>query len=128
VALKHHLRKKGHLWVSISGEPELYRWTISQRGLWKRGLLDSTLERKLLAIGFPFDIESCEWEQSFSRVAYCRWRYGCLPLPASQSTRWLEQQRELRKAGALSGSREERLAAVGAFDPPRRRPRRSMPR
>jgi hypothetical protein len=128
-ALERQLREKGHLVVASQLEAELYRWTTRQRWLWQCGLLDRTIERGLHAIGFPFEVEDCEWEQAFAHVATLRRRSDRLPVPPLRSGQWLQHQREreLLQAGRLPRNREDRLRAEGAFDsqgPLRPRPSR----
>jgi hypothetical protein len=117
-ALERQLRQKGHLVVARQKGSDLYNWTHGQRLLWQRGRLDHAIERKLDAMGFPFEVEDCEWEHAFAQVANCRRQRGRLPAPSSSTGRWLQYQRDLRQAGTLPPNREGRLAAEGAFDPP----------
>ena len=117
-ALERHLRQKGHLIVSHIGDAALRRWANRQRELWQCGRIDYALERALRAIGFPFEVEDCEWEHAFARLAIARRGLGHLPAPASREGGWLQLQRELRQAGRLPRNREDRLRAEGAFDPP----------
>jgi len=116
-ALERHLHRTGHLMVSQSSDAQLYPWASRQRLLWRDGQLDRTIERKLRKIGFPFEVEDCEWEHAFSQVAHYRRQLGRLPPPSTPAGRWLQRQRELSETGTLPRSREDRLRAEGAFDP-----------
>jgi hypothetical protein len=103
--------------VSHNGDAALYKWANHQRLLWQCGRLDYQLERKLHGLGFPFEVEECEWEHLFAHVANCRRQRGGLPAPTSREGRWLQHQRDLWDAGKLPRNREQRLKAEGTFDP-----------
>src|ERR1700722_11878414 len=115
-ALERHLSQRGHFPVSRHTDPKLYHWGVRQRQLWHLGQIDYQLERKLRALGFPLEVDDCEWEHSFATVVSLFKYRAHLPSPGSRSAPWLQEQRELFYAGTLPRNREERLRAIGAFD------------
>ena len=133
VALERHLRQKGHLVVSHIGDAALRKWANRQRELWQCGRIDYALERALHAIGFPFEVEDCEWEHAFAHLASARRVLGHLPAPASREGRWLQRQRELPEAGAVPEPRGLATSGGGASTsqitpsrPTRRRPQHRL--
>ena len=109
-ALARHRLLEGHLALSATAthDRDLYRWAALQRESWRSGELAGTIERKLRELGFPFEVEDCEWEHGFARIAYYRRQWARRPPPRSRSDTWLSQQRYLWKNGEL---REDRRSA-----------------
>jgi hypothetical protein len=113
-------RRHGHLVLSTLAPNipnELRTWAWRQREKWRVGTLDEALERQLRTIGFPLEVEECEWELTFSRVLVVHRQTGVLPGLKSEWERWFDRQRELYRRGELPADREKRLRQLGAFEP-----------
>ncbi len=117
-ALELHLQQKRHFHVSRDADSSLHRWAIHQRQLWRLGQIDYQIELSLRTLGFPLEVEDCEWEIAFAPLVYYFKHQGRLPLPGTRPESWLQEQRRLHHAGTLPRNREERLKAIGVFDQP----------
>jgi Helicase associated domain len=110
-------RQHGHLMMSQRMPRELFHWAAEQRERWRIGQLESALENQLRRIGFPLEVEECEWELVFAGVFRIHQHFRTLPKANSALGVWLDRQQALFKSGALRADREQRLRRIGALGP-----------
>lgn len=136
-ALKTFKRRSGHLQVpkGWTGDPGLGAWLISQRYLWRKGLLPEGRSSRLEELDADWhrsgarpkaatkrpkarDRREAAWELRFSALMEYRRRHGHCGVPARcaedrELAQWVLQQRGQRRRGRLSEERIGRLEALG---------------
>ncbi|MHB8420023.1 MAG: helicase associated domain-containing protein [Myxococcales bacterium] len=106
-------RAHGHFVLDPRGTNELSRWASRQRELHRSGRLDPLLKRQLREVGFPLEIEACQWEQWFARALSFKAQWDHLrPSRPTALAKWLAEQRARRDEGALPEDRAARLAEL----------------
>lgn len=112
-ALVRWRKFNGHTCVPISDE-ELGSWVSKQRQGHKRGKLTARKRELLDAILFTWSTSDADWDGKFNEL--CEWRreHGHTMVPFNEGGLgwWSNTQRQSRRKGKLSKSREERLNRV----------------
>jgi superfamily II DNA or RNA helicase len=116
--LQRFHRLNGHSKVSSSEDPELGIWVVRQRKLRKRGALPQDKVSRLNALNFAWDTKEKSWEQQFAALLHFKKQYGHCDVPSKSASHralgtWLNNQRQLRRRGALASDRLARLEEVG---------------
>lgn len=125
IALVQWRRFHGHTCVPISN-PELGSWVSKQRQSHKKGKLSPHKQEPLDSIGFTWSTSDADWDAKFAEL--CRWKqhHGHTMVPFNEGGLgwWSNTQRQSRRKGKLSMSREARLDGVDfVWNPSNRRAR-----
>jgi len=126
-ALVRYRASEGHSNVPrrYTRNPSLARWVSHQRELQKDGRLSAEHMGLLDQLQFPWsgiDGLECEratsWEETFSRLALYRQKYGHCDVPARHADdpslgRWVAAQRVLHRQGRLKPDRVKDLSSLG---------------
>lgn len=107
-------RLHGHCAVPIA-QGELGTWVSKQRQLRKRGKLSKEKVDALDSLKFTWSTAEADWEEKFKRL--CEWTgrngHASVPFNEGELGWWVNTQRQCKRKGKLSRSREERLESLG---------------
>ena len=126
--LRQFKEEHGHAFVPYKEPSGLGRWIAEQRYRYQRGLCDVSIYRELSRAGVPLRVFEARWETRFQQLSRFHALRGhafiqnadtkaSVEEDGSESYKelyaWVLQQRQLRKQGRLSESRQRRLDALG---------------
>lgn len=104
----------GHCAVPIA-QGELGTWVSKQRQLRKRGKLSNEKVDALDSLSFTWSTAEADWEEKFKRL--CQWKVergnASVPFNEGELGWWVNTQRQCKRKGKLSPSREARLHSLG---------------
>ncbi len=104
----------GHCAVPIA-QGELGTWVSKQRQLRKRDKLSKEKVDALNSLGFTWSTAEADWEDKFKRL--CQWAkergHASVPFNEGELGWWVNTQRQCKRKGKLSLTREERLCSLG---------------
>ena len=104
----------GHCAVPIA-QGELGTWVSKQRQLRKRGKLSKEKIDALDSLKFTWSTAEADWEDKFKRL--CEWTrqrgHASVPFNEGELGWWVNTQRQCKRKGKLSPSREARLQSLG---------------
>lgn len=104
----------GHCAVPIA-QGELGTWVSKQRQLRKRGKLSPEKVDALNSLKFTWSTAEADWEDKFKRL--CEWTrergHASVPFNEGELGWWVNTQRQCKRKGKLSSSRESRLESLG---------------
>lgn len=104
----------GHCAVPIA-QGELGTWVSKQRQLRKRGKLSKEKVDALNSLKFTWSTAEADWEEKFKRL--CEWTsehgHASVPFNEGELGWWVNTQRQCKRKGKLSDSREARLRTLG---------------
>lgn len=107
-------RIHGHCAVPIA-QGELGTWVSKQRQLRKRGKLSKEKVDALNSLKFTWSTAEADWEDKFKRL--CQWNlehgHASVPFNEGELGWWVNTQRQCKRKGKLSPSREARLQTLG---------------
>lgn len=120
-------RIHGHCAVPIA-QGELGTWVSKQRQLRKRGKLSKEKVDALDSLSFTWSTAEADWEDKFKRL--CKWTrdhgHASVPFNEGELGWWVNTQRQCKRKGKLSQSRETRLQTLGfVWNPSNSRSRNS---
>jgi superfamily II DNA or RNA helicase len=115
-ALSGYRQSLGHFGLSQEDEPKLYRWMVTQREFFRKGVLAADRVAKLNALGFPWNSRDDRWEQMFAQLVAFKQANGSCRVPsngrnADDLGRWVSKQRS--RFERISQERKARLDALG---------------
>jgi Helicase associated domain len=98
--------------------PQLGKWVMNQRVLQHVGKLSPARKLRLDSLGFVWDIKDSNWDARFNELKRYRDRIGDCNVPiqwkeSPQLSKWIRNQRALKRAGKLSPPRKARLDELG---------------
>lgn len=104
----------GHCAVPIA-QGELGTWVSKQRQLRKRGKLSKEKIDALNSLEFTWSTADADWEEKFKRLHEWTTNHGHASVPFNEGELgwWVNTQRQCKRKGKLSSSRERRLRALG---------------
>ena len=117
--------REGHVHVPQKHREDgelLGMWLSTQRDRQKKGILDSSRERKLNHIGVSWDPSYLlheRWEKMYNLLVQFNEREGHLNVPGKHVENgenlgvWLREQRSYKKKGILEANRERQLRNAG---------------
>eukprot|EP00178_Gracilaria_changii_P009155 TRINITY_DN26_c0_g3_i17.p1 TRINITY_DN26_c0_g3~~TRINITY_DN26_c0_g3_i17.p1 ORF type:complete len:480 (-),score=116.10 TRINITY_DN26_c0_g3_i17:5722-7161(-) len=107
-------KQHGHCAVPIA-QGELGTWVSKQRQLRKRGKLSKEKIDALDSLKFTWSTAEADWEDKFKRlVQWTRTRgHASVPFNEGELGWWVNTQRQCKRKGKLSASREARLQSLG---------------
>jgi superfamily II DNA or RNA helicase len=99
-------------------DPQLARWTYTQRRSFSNGILSKERICRLESLGFAWDPFSDQWEFNFSKLVDFKSTHGHCRVPTlyksdRQLGLWIVRQRHVCSQGNLSRQRISRLEALG---------------
>lgn len=104
----------GHCAVPIA-QGELGTWVSKQRQLRKRGKLSKEKIDALNSLDFTWSTAEADWEDKFKRL--CHWAsergHASVPFNEGELGWWVNTQRQCKRKGKLSPTREARLRSLG---------------
>lgn len=107
-------RIHGHCAVPIA-QGELGTWVSKQRQLRKRGKLSKEKVAALNSLNFTWSTAEADWEDKFKRL--CEWTrqhgHASVPFNEGELGWWVNTQRQCKRKGKLSPTRESRLQSLG---------------
>lgn len=107
-------RIHGHCAVPIA-QGELGTWVSKQRQLRKRGKLSKEKIDALDSLQFTWSTAEADWEDKFKRL--CEWTrdhgHASVPFNEGELGWWVNTQRQCKRKGKLSPTREARLQSLG---------------
>lgn len=107
-------RIHGHCAVPIA-QGELGTWVSKQRQLKKRDKLTQEKIDALDSLGFTWSTAEADWEDKFKRL--CQWAkergHASVPFNEGELGWWVNTQRQCKRKGKLSPTREARLRSLG---------------
>lgn len=111
--LKEWKKGNGHCSVPIA-QGELGTWVSKQRQLRKRGKLSAEKLTALNGLDFTWSRADADWEEKFKRL--CEWTnargHASVPFNEGELGWWVNTQRQCKRKGKLSASREARLQSL----------------
>lgn len=107
-------KKHGHCAVPIA-QGELGTWVSKQRQLRKRGKLSKEKVDALDSLKFTWSTAEADWEDKFKRLVEWAREHGHASVPFNEGELgwWVNTQRQCKRKGKLSPSRESRLESLG---------------
>lgn len=107
-------KKHGHCAVPIA-QGELGTWVSKQRQLRKRGKLSKEKVDALDSLKFTWSTAEADWEDKFKRLVEWAREHGHASVPFNEGELgwWVNTQRQCKRKGKLSPSRENRLESLG---------------
>lgn len=103
----------GHCAVPIA-QGELGTWVSKQRQLRKRGKLSKEKINALDSLNFTWSTAEADWEEKFKRL--CEWTrehgHASVPFNEGELGWWVNTQRQCKRKGKLSPTREARLQSL----------------
>lgn len=122
-------KNHGHCAVPIA-QGELGTWVSKQRQLRKRGKLSKEKIDALDSLNFTWSTAEADWEDKFKRL--CAWTrergHASVPFNEGELGWWVNTQRQCKRKGKLSPSREFRLQSLGfVWNPSNSRSRNTKP-
>lgn len=111
---------------SGQGRQSLLGWLTLQRQEYRRGILSRERRELLEAIGIVWDPREEAWEANYALAAEHSREHGGVLDPHREDAlaRWVYQQRQLHRKGALDAGRIARLDRIGMVWDPREEQRR----
>ena len=103
--------------------PELGKWCVFQRTLYKNGKLSPDRVARLNHLGFSWEQRAVAWEEMFASLIAYKDAHGDCNVPTDWRTnlalgRWCTKQRQRHKKGKLSSDHVSRLGQLGfVWDP-----------
>lgn len=113
--LSAYRTKNGHCCVPIS-DPVLGMWVAKMRANRRRAKLAEHRVSKLDEIGFVWNTAEADWMDKFDKLVQFRMSVGhaCVPFNEGELGWWVNTQRQAKRKGKLSETRE-RLLNEAAF-------------
>lgn len=114
VQLKEYARKHGHCCVPIS-DPVLGMWVAKMRANRRRGKLQEHRIKKLDQMDFVWNTAEADWMDKYDKLLSFRDREGhaCVPFNEGELGWWVNTQRQSKRKGKLSKSRQNMLDEAG---------------
>lgn len=104
----------GHCAVPIA-QGDLGIWVSKQRQLNKKGKLSQDKIDRLNSLAFTWSTTDADWDDKFKRLNEWRCRNGHCSVPFNEGELgwWVNTQRQCKRKGKLSGSRQKQLDSIG---------------
>ena len=107
-----------HIPADYAANPPLGAWLVHQRQFQKRGTLSEERVAQLQELGVVWDVLDDFWERRFQNLARFKARHGHCNVAVEYPDdpllgTWLNNQRRLKRRGALSPERVRRLTDLG---------------
>lgn len=104
----------GHCAVPIA-QGDLGIWVSKQRQLKKKRKLSQDKIDRLNSLAFTWSTTDADWDDKFKRLTAWRRRNGHCSVPFNEGELgwWVNTQRQCKRKGKLSGSRQKELDSIG---------------